>query len=63
MKIIKIAKGKYRTEKPNANGEFYAVINFYDAWQVVKQQENLDDEFVMTADTKKEALEILKINY
>tara|TARA_B100000212_G_C27351339_1_gene523778 strand:+ start:911 stop:1102 length:192 start_codon:yes stop_codon:yes gene_type:complete len=63
MKIIKIAKGIYRTEKPNTRGEFYAVIKLYDAWQVVKQQENFDDEFVMTADTKKEALEILKINY
>ena len=63
MKIIKIAKGKYRTEKANTKGEFYAVVKFYDAWQVVKQQENLDDEFVMTADTKREAIEILKINY
>ena len=65
MKIIKIAKGKYRTEKANARGEYLSVIKNYGAnvWVVVKEQDDLDNEFIMTADTKREAIEILKINY
>ncbi len=65
MKIIKIAKGKYRTEKANARGEYLSVIKNYgdNVWVVVKEQEDVDNEFIMTADTKREAIEILKINY
>ena len=65
MKIIKIAKGKYRTEKANARGEYLSVIKNYgdNVWVVVKEQQDVDNEFIMTADTKREAIEILKINY
>jgi len=65
MRIIKIAKGKYRTEKANARGEYLSVIKNYgdNIWVVVKEQDDVDNEFIMTADTKREAIEILKINY
>tara|TARA_X000001382_G_scaffold78271_1_gene54869 strand:+ start:897 stop:1115 length:219 start_codon:yes stop_codon:yes gene_type:complete len=64
MKLIKIAKGEYTTESPSEKlGLNLSVIKNEDnVWAVVKEAE-IEREYIMTADTKREAIEILKINY